>query len=153
MAATIELADVATGENLFTEQFDGALDDVHAVQNEIVRAILGAIEPELLRHERERMTRTPPGDATAYEQYQRGQLHHYRYTPHDNMQARSFFRNVLRIDPNYARAAAALSVTLGFAAQARYDRDLPALKEEARALARHAVWCDKRDPQRISHWG
>jgi len=145
--ATVQLTDVAMGENLLSEHFDSTLDDVFAMQDEVVRALLGAIEPELLRHERERVARTPPQDATAYERLQRGQWHHYRYTPQDNRQARAFFRHALAIDPNYAQAAAALSLALSQAAQSRWETDSTALHEEARAMARLAVQADGRDPQ------
>ena len=74
-----------------------------------------AIEPELLRHERERAARAPQQNATAYELFQRGQWHHYRYTKEDNLHGRAYFRQALAIDPNYAQAAATLSITLGVA--------------------------------------
>jgi len=134
-------------ENLLTERFDYDLANAFAMQDEIVRTIVGAIEPELLRHERERVARTPRQDATAYEQFQRGQWHHYRYTPDDNRLARDCFRQALGIDPNYAHAAAALSITLSHGAQARWESDTAAMHEEALAMARHATHVDRRNPQ------
>ena len=116
------------------------------MQDEIVRTIVGAIEPELLRHERERIARIPQQNATAYELFQRGQWHHYRYTQPDNLNARAFFRNALALNPNYAQAAATLSITLGVAAHSNWEVEPKAAHDEALGLAQHAVRADPRDP-------
>jgi len=147
LRATVHLHDVDTAENLLTEQYDYDITDVFEMQDEIVRTIVGEIEPELLRHERERIARAPQHDATAYELLQRGQWHHYRYTPQDNRQARAFFRNALAIDPDYAQASAALSIALDVAAHSRWEIDEVAFRQEALTQARHAVGADPRDPQ------
>jgi len=144
---TAQLADVVTGENLFTEHYDHDVTHLLEMQDEIVHTIVGSIEPELLRHERERVIRAHAHNPSAYELLQRGQWHHYRYTAPDNLQARAFFRNALAIDPDYGRAAAALSIALTHAVQASWESDPAAANEEARALARQAVKTDPRDPQ------
>ncbi len=147
LRATVHLTDAETGENLLAEQFDYDISDVFEMQDEIVRTIVGAIEPELLRHERERVMREPMRNPTAYEMLQRGLWHHYRYTPDDNAKARQFFREVLALDPGNSQAAAALSLTLGYAAQARFESDQKTVFQEARELARRAVDADSRSPQ------
>ncbi len=147
LRATVHLGDIETADNLLAEQYDYDIADVFEMQDEIVRTVVGAIEPELLRHERERFARAPQQDATAYEYFQRGQWHHYRYTAQDSQQARTFFRDALAIDPDYAQAAAALSITLGVAAHARWETDQKALHEESLIQARQALHADPRDPQ------
>ncbi len=146
LRTTVQLGDAVTMENLFSEQYNCDFGDVFEMQDEIVRAIVGAIEPELLRHERERVTRTPQQNAKAYELFQRGQWHHYRYTEADSQAARAFLRNALAIDPDYAQAAATLSITLGVAAHSNWEADAKAAHHEALALARLAVQADSRDP-------
>ena len=102
LRTTVQLGDAVTMQNLFSEQHNCDFGDVFEMQDEIVRAIVGAIEPELLRHERERVTRTPQQNAKAYELFQRGQWHHYQYTATDSQEARSLLRNALTIDANCA---------------------------------------------------
>jgi adenylate cyclase len=52
------------------------LEDLFDVQDEIVKAIVGAIEPELLKFERNRIADQPQHNEDAYELYQRGMWHH-----------------------------------------------------------------------------
>ena len=146
LRATVQLEDAETTENLFANQYDYEIGEAFAAHDEIVRTIVGAIEPELLRYERERIVRTPQQDATAYELFQRGQWHHYRYTQADNQQARAFFRHALALDPNYAQAAAALSIALGVAAHSDWESDAKATHDEALGLAQHSVHEDPLDP-------
>jgi adenylate cyclase len=146
LRCTARLYDAETQETLFAEQFEHAATNVFKLQDEIARTIVGAIEPELLRRERDRVVRMPQHEPTAYDSLQRGQWHHYRYTPLDNLQARAYFRQGLAIDPHYAQAAASLSITLDYAGQARWEDDPKAIWSEARALAEQAARDDPRDP-------
>jgi hypothetical protein len=49
------------------ERYDRDLTDLFELQDEIVRAIAGAIEPELLKYERERIAEQPQLNEDAYE--------------------------------------------------------------------------------------
>jgi TolB-like protein len=51
----VQLEDAETTENLFANQYDYEIGEAFAAHDEIVRIIVGAIEPELLRYERERI--------------------------------------------------------------------------------------------------
>jgi adenylate cyclase len=149
---SVHLTDSETSESLLAEQFDFNVEDVFAAQDDIARSIVGALEPELLKHERERATRVPPHSANAYECYQRGLWHHYRYTKEDNEQAIAFFRRALDADPGYAHAAAALAITLTVTASARWTFDAKSCLAEALTHARAAAQADPRDPMaRYAH--
>ncbi len=146
MRKSVQVTDVETMDNLLAEQYDYEVGDLFAIQDEIVRTIVGAISPELLRHERERAARAPPQNANAYELYQRGTWHHYRYTKEDNEKAREYFRRALEIDPAYAQASAGLAIALWHAAHVGWASDRKAFYEQALAHARNAVQADSRDP-------
>ncbi len=142
----LQLHDVETMDVLFSESYETDLDNAAAGQDDMVRTIVGAIEPELVRRERDRIESKTQHSSTAYEFLQRGNWHHYRYTPQGSQQARAFFRNALAIDPNYSQAAAALSLTLSHAAQARWEDDPKAARQEALEQARLAIQADARNP-------
>ncbi len=147
LRATVNLNDIETRESLFAESFDRDISDVFELQDEIVRTIVGTIEPELLRHERERIVQAPLQDASAYELLQRGQWHHYRYTREDNLQAQDYFRRALAVAPAYAHAAAALALALIHAAVVGWAGDeREAYFSDAMLHARNAVQTDPRDP-------
>ncbi len=147
LRATVHLHDAETRESLFAENYDHDISDVFEMQDEIVRTIVGAIEPELLRHERERIVRAPLQDASAYELLQRGQWHHYRYTKQDNQKAQDYFRHALSVAPASARASAALALALVHAAVVGWAGDeREAYFNDAMLHSRNAVQTDPRDP-------
>jgi adenylate cyclase len=143
---SIQVIDVETMDNLLAEQYEYKVDDLFILQDEIVLTIVGAVAPELLKHERERVARIPPQNANAYELYQRGTWHLWRYTKHDNEKAGEFFSRVLEIDPGYAKASAGLAITLWQAAHAGWASDRKASHEQALAHGRNAIQADPRDP-------
>jgi len=128
------------------ERCDRNVTDLFELQDEIVTAIAGAIQPELLKFERERIAERPQHSEDAYDLYQRGMSHHYRQTKPDNVQAQEFFRRALSIDPQYPQATAALSITLCSAALFGWSEDTDASFQEAYDLAQHAVALDPRHP-------
>lgn len=141
----IDLVDADSRQTLLAEQYQYELEDIFAIQDEIVRHAIGALEPELLRHERERALRAPPQNATAYEMFLRGQWHHYRYNRQDNVEAQACFKKALELAPAYAHASAGLALACVHAANVRWgDREV--LYNEAMLRGRNSVRVDPRDP-------
>ena len=60
--------------------------------------IAGAIEPELLKFERDRIAELPQHNEDAYAFYQHGMWHHYRQNKADNTKAQEYFRSALALD-------------------------------------------------------
>ena len=60
LRATTQLLDVETGRHLSVEQYDYVIADLFSVQDEMVRDIVGALEPELLKNEQERAIQFDP---------------------------------------------------------------------------------------------
>src|SRR5262249_22723185 len=109
---TTQLVDAESDLPLWVERYDRNVTEFLDLQSEIATAILGAIEPELLKFERVRIARRPQQNEDAYELYQRGMWHHYRNTRADNVEAQSYFRRALAIDAQYPHAAAALTIAV-----------------------------------------
>jgi len=128
------------------EKYDRDLTDLFDLQDEIAHTIAGAIEPEILKFERERIAERPPQSEDAYELYQRGVFHHYRQNKADNIEAQAYFRRALAIEPQYPQATAALSIALSSAAMIGWADDPDAGFADAYELARRAVTLDPRYP-------
>ena len=141
----VDLVDADTRETLFSEQYEHGLLDMFAMQDEVVRSTIGALEPELLRREHQRALRTPPQSATAYELFLRGQWHHYRYNKAENQEARDCFQRALELAASYAHASAGLALALTHAGNVGWG-EREALHDEALMHARNAVRTDPRDP-------
>ena len=75
---TAQLIDAANGNHLWADRFDGNLDDVFDLQDQITEQIVVAVEPEIQARERERARRKPPESLDAWELLQRGLSHFYR---------------------------------------------------------------------------
>ena len=113
---TAQLIQADTGHHIMAERYDRDLTDLFELQDEITHAIAGAIEPELLKFERERIAERPPRSEDAYELYQRGVFHHYRQNKADNIEAQAYFRRALVIDAQYPQATAALAIAVSMQA-------------------------------------
>src|SRR4029077_15345777 len=109
---TVQLIRADTNHHIMAERYDRDLTDLFDLQDEIAHAIVGAIEPEILKFERERIAERPPQSEDAYELYQHGMWHHYRHTKEDNLEAQAFFRRALAIDPDYPQAVAAAAIAV-----------------------------------------
>ena len=146
LRARVQFVDVETMDNLLAEQFEQDTADPFIALDELVLAISGALEPQILRYERERAPALSPELATPYECLGRGLWHHFRFTPEDNTQAEAYFRRVLDLDPNHAQASAALALVLTYRVVSGWAQDRRSAFEEATAHARDAVRFDPRDP-------
>ena len=56
---TGQLIDTNTGAHIWADRFDGALDDIFELQDQVASRVVGAIEPKLRQSEIERATRKP----------------------------------------------------------------------------------------------
>jgi adenylate cyclase len=143
---TAQLIRADTNHHIIAERYDRDLTDLFELQDEIVTAIAGAIEPELLKFERDRIASQPPRNQDAYEFYQRGLWHLYRYTKADGVEAQAFFRRALAIDAQYPQATAFLAITVCNAAYLGWAEDVERNYVEAYELADRGVTLDARYP-------
>ena len=143
---TAQLIEVDTSHHIMAERYDRDLTDLFELQDEITHAIAGAIEPEFLKFERDRIAERPPRSEDAHELYQRGMWHHYRNTRADNIEAQSYFRRALAIDAQYPQAAAALTIAVLNAGFLGWAESAEANFAEAYELGQCAIRLDPRYP-------
>jgi TolB-like protein len=103
---TGQLVDAITGNHIWADRFDGALDDIFELQDRVASSVVGAIEPRLRQSEIERAVRKPTQNLDAYDLYLRALAHYYRYTEQDFAEAIALLRQALAIDPSYGPPAA-----------------------------------------------
>ena len=89
---TAQLIDGLSGNHVWAQRYDRDLEDIFAVQDEITATLVGAIEPELGRAERERAQANRPDDLRAWDLYQRGLWHTYKRNREDLAEAQRLFR-------------------------------------------------------------
>jgi adenylate cyclase len=95
---TAQLIDGGSGNHVWAQRYDRDLADIFAVQDEITSTLVGAIEPELGKAERERARAKRPDDLRAWDLYQRGLWHAYKRTREDLAEAQHLFRQAIEIE-------------------------------------------------------
>ena len=66
-----QLIDTATGAHIWGDHFDGSLDDIFELQDQVASSVAGVIEPKLRLAEIERAGRKPTDSLDAYDLYLR----------------------------------------------------------------------------------
>lgn len=144
---TGQLVEAKSGTHLWADRFDGDLDDVFALQDQVTESVVGAIEPSLRKAEIERSRRTQPENIGVYDLYLRALPNLYSMRPDRNEQALRLLHKAIEFDPNYAPALAFLA----WGYEQRLHRGWRAYGEDdsgtAIALARRAIGADRDDAQ------
>jgi adenylate cyclase len=97
---TGQLIEAETGAHLWADSFDGALDDVFALQDQITGTVVGIREPSLQKSEIERARRKHPGNLDAYDLCLRALPPLSSLAPSDARIAAGFLEDAPRLEPN-----------------------------------------------------
>ncbi|MGD8841794.1 MAG: adenylate/guanylate cyclase domain-containing protein [Gammaproteobacteria bacterium] len=106
-----QLIDAQSGGHIWADRFDGALSDVFALQDEVNRNIVSALEVKLTVDEKARMGRVETIVPEAYDALLRGVERYNVFTRESNLESRRLFERAAELDPNYARAFANIALT------------------------------------------
>jgi adenylate cyclase len=104
-----QLIDTTTGGHLWADRYDGLIADVFKLQDNVTSNIVAALRVKLTPYEQELTSDRGTDSTAAYDVFLRGWEHLLRKTPDDAAKAVDFFKQALDLDPNYARAYAALA--------------------------------------------
>jgi adenylate cyclase len=138
---TVQLIDATTGGHLWSERYDRPLQDIFALQDEVVQKIVTTLKLQLTVQEQGILVHKTTDNLAAYDDYLRGVEHFNRSTQEANAQARQMFERALELDPQYAEAYAFLGATYFSEWTVQWSQDSQAL-EQALALAQGAVAVD-----------
>jgi adenylate cyclase len=108
---TVQLIDGASGTHLWAERYDRRLDDIFAVQDDIVRTIAATLPGRIEDARGEHAIHAPTDSLPAYDQILRGYRHLRLYRRRENPAARAAFNRAIELDPRSARAQAGLAMT------------------------------------------
>lgn len=103
---TAQLIDAETGHHVWAERYDREMEDIFDLQDEMVRVIASALEPELNAFERERAVSKSPNNLDAWELYQRALWHMWTFEEENIRTARKLFKRSSAADPKFAPAYA-----------------------------------------------
>ena len=106
---TAQLLKAEMGAHLWADKYDGKLEDVFDLQDQITEKVVGVVEPSLQQSEIERSRRKRPENLGAYDLYLRALPHTTSAMPAEARIAAGFLEDALKRDPNYAAAHAFLA--------------------------------------------
>jgi tetratricopeptide (TPR) repeat protein len=133
-----QLVRASDGAAIWSDQYDRAYADVFEVQQDIARAIAGALRVQLVPG----IGARPTADPEAYELYMKGRYAlNSRSGPGDLTRAVKHFEDAIARDSSYARAYSGLSDAWALVANFGYDRPRPSFAK-ARAAALRALALD-----------
>ena len=150
---TAQLIDATTGGHLSADRFDGNLDDVFELQDQVASGVVGAITRELERAEIERARHKPTGSLDAYDYYLRGMAHLHRGTREAIDEALPLFGAAIGRDPEYASAYAMAAWCHFWRRTNGWLTDGEREIAEGARLARRAVELGQDDPVALTRGG
>lgn len=140
-----QLIDAGTGNHVWADRYDRQLVDIFDVQDEIAETISARIEPELGYAERDRARKRVTQDLGAWDLYQRGMWHLYRFTKEDADSASIAFEKAIVADPNFSAAYTGLAYLQLYDVMNGYSSDFEHSLRDAEANVRRALTLDQRD--------
>ncbi len=111
----VQMVDTTAGHQIWAERYDGKLDNVFELQDEITHKIVSALAVRVSPEEQENLTALRSPSLKAYDYFLQGRHHFYFYAnKEENEKARRFYQKAIEIDPDFAMAYAMLAWTHAF---------------------------------------
>jgi len=146
---TGQLIDATTGAHLWADRFDGTLEDVFDLQDQVTVSVVSAIAPKLEQVEIERAKRKPAESLDAYDLYLRALSQVHRMTPETLTEAISLAKRALQLDPSYAAAAGLAAWCRGIQRGQGWVLPTGPEDEDGIRLARLAIEFGTNDPDAL----
>lgn len=132
----------ADGRVLWSSRYDAALADLFVLEEKIAAEIAGALAIRVTQIEQQRVSAKPVESLEAYDYVLRARPALQRPTRANNAEARSLLRRAIEIDPNNARAYAALAETYHIAASMGWAESPREFLGRAEEMANKALSLD-----------
>jgi Tfp pilus assembly protein PilF len=137
----VQLIDARSGGHLWAERYDGTVENVFELQDDVGAKVVSALRIRLRGDESARLQRVHTRNLDAYELYVRAKSTPYPPIPERIDAAREMFEQVIDLDPDFAGGYAGTSWMLSFGATWG-NVDVGETAERALSLAHKAVEVD-----------
>ena len=144
---TAQLIDASTGAHLWADRFDGAMEDIFELQDQVTISVVGAITPTLEQAEIGRAVLKPTDSLDAYDHYMRGIASAYRWTNDGTSEALQHFFRAIELDPKFALAHALAASCYAWRKANGWVTDSAREIAETKRLAERATQIGQDDAQ------
>jgi TolB-like protein/Tfp pilus assembly protein PilF len=138
---TTQLVDAGSGSHVWAERYDRDLSEIFAVQDDVVRTIVGTLVGRVQAAGVEHAKRKPPASLAAYDYVLRGHALPWG-DPQADAEARRMYEKAIELDPGYGLAHGLLALML-YAEWNESGND--AALDRAFELAKRAVELDENE--------
>jgi len=143
---TAQLIDALSDAHLWSDHFDGLLDDIFELQDKVAASVAGIIEPTLRVAEYRRAAQRPTNDLTAYDLYLRAREESETWERQRVERALDLLAQALDRDPEYGSALAAAAMCQTQLYLTSWATDLEAARHASIDYARRAMRVAGDDP-------
>jgi TolB-like protein len=149
---TGQLIDASTGAHLWADRFDGGLEDIFDLQDQVTVSVVSAIAPKMEQAEIERAKRKPTQSLDAYDYFLRGTASLHQGTKEAIVEALDLFYRAIELDPDFAAAYGMAAWCYVVRKTNGWMRDLVQEVAETTRLARRATELGRDDAVALC-WG
>ncbi|MHC4271737.1 MAG: tetratricopeptide repeat protein [Planctomycetota bacterium] len=143
---TAQLIDTQTGNHLWAERYDRKLKDIFALQDEITKKIITALQVKLTEGEQASQMAKGTDNLEAYLKFLQGLYYWQKLTLDDNVRARQLAEEVITLDPEYPKGYLLLGLYNIFDAQLGMSKPPKKSIEQVLKLAQKVISLDDTDP-------
>ena len=142
---TGQLIDTLTGSHLWADRFDGQLEDIFELQDQVTAGVVGQLFTQVQLAESDRANRKPTANLQAHDYYWRGVSSIWQWTKTSNEAAGAYFKKAIELDHSYAAAHAFAGHVYALRKQSRWMTNPEHEIAEAIRHARLAIELGQND--------
>ena len=146
-----QLIDATTGGHLWAERYDGSMQDIFALQDQVTRKIVSALKISLTVEEEAQQAQPSTGNAGAHDAFLQGWAHYKLGARADLARSIPYLEEAVLLDPGYADAHALLATVYWDAIERDWIFDLGIPSFEAEDRANHHLEEALKTPNLLAH--
>ena len=146
-----QLIDADSGGHVWAGRYDGVMDDVFALQDEVTEQIVSALAIKLTDHEARQVVQRETTSVEAYDAFQQGRTLFQNNTPVDFLNAISHLEEARQKDPTYSRPHAVLAAIYQTAWSRGWTENLGISRQESLKNAGQYLESALKAPTPIAH--
>ncbi len=142
-----QLIDAPNNSHLWAESYDGQMNEIFQLQDEITESIVAALAVKVSSGERQDLGLPHTNNSSAYDNFLNGRQRFYLYAnKEENQRSRELFQKAIEFDPNFALAHAMLAWTHAFDAMNGWSDTRERSLLRAQQLATKAIELQEATP-------
>ena len=150
---TAQLIDATTGDHQWAEHYDGKLDDIFKVQDEITKKVTTELNVQLARGEQARVWARGTSNIKAWENVIRAWPLTDDHVKESNVEAQHLAGEAVHLDPTYPTAWVTLGWTHWEDALWGWGESRDSSMKTALSCAQRALECDSENPEAFALLG